>query len=201
MRSAAVSRPLSPVPRAPAVIEPVLGDAGSRKGAALASPIELQAGQGDLDHQRGAGGMRVAVVARRATDHADVRLRLRPGIERDRSLSAHVPPRPESHPQGVLDEADGGHMGTALGLLHQHEAVEQLEPLVGAEEAALDELFVLPPTPAPHANRAGVHDQGQSRTLPSPASTSTGGYDTGSGRRGVLTRAGTRGPSPAAPAG
>src|SRR5437867_5957970 len=61
------------------VDDPVLGDAGSRKGAALASPIEPQAGQGNLDHQRGAGGMRVAVVARRAADHADVRLRLRPG--------------------------------------------------------------------------------------------------------------------------
>src|SRR2546422_7999958 len=115
-------------------------------------------------------------------DHADVRLRLRPGIERDRSLSAHVPPSPESRPQGVLDEADGRHVGTALGLLHQHEAVEQLEPLVGAEEAALDELFVLRPTPAPHADRARVHHQGQSRTLPSPASTSTGGYVTGNGR-------------------
>src|SRR5437867_11593313 len=122
--------------------------------------------------------MSVAVVARRAGDHADVRLRLRPGIERDRSLSAHVPPRPERHPQGVLDEADGGHVGTALGLLHQHEAVEQLEPLVGAEEAALDELLVLPPTPAPHADRACVHHQAQSRTLPSPASTSTRGYAT-----------------------
>jgi hypothetical protein len=80
------------------VDDPVLRNSGSSEGAALARPIEAQTGQRDLDHQRGAGGVSVAVVARRAADHADIGLGLRPRIERQWAPEDAHPTRPRTPP-------------------------------------------------------------------------------------------------------
>src|SRR5256885_16957609 len=68
------------------VDDPVVHDPRPCIGRSLPSSGQAQARLGDLDDERRARRMRVDVIARRAADDADGRLRLGPVAEDDRTL-------------------------------------------------------------------------------------------------------------------
>src|SRR5256885_3776722 len=83
--------------------------------------------------------MRTDVVARRALDNADVRLRLRQVIEADRTLHLNEPPVSERTLQRLRREQHRRPVRARLRLLHEQEPVEQLDRLVLLEEPVVDQ--------------------------------------------------------------
>ena len=92
--------------------------------------------------------MRTDVVARRALDNADVRLRLRQVIEADRTLHLNEPPVSERALERLRHEQHRRPVRARLRLFHEQEPVEQLDRLVLVEEAMVDQPLVLPAGPA-----------------------------------------------------
>src|SRR6266446_5992377 len=89
--------------------------------------------------------MRTDVVARRALDNADVRLRLRQVIEAYRTLHLNEPPVSERTLQRLRREQHRRPVRARLRLLHEQEPVDQL---VLVEEPVVDQPLVLVAGPA-----------------------------------------------------
>src|SRR5438045_1440162 len=90
------------------------------------------------------------VIARRALDYADVRLRLRQVIEADRTLHLNEPPVSERALERLRHEQHRRPVRARLRLLHEQEPVEQLDRLVLVEEPVVDQPLVLQAGPAAH---------------------------------------------------
>src|SRR2546421_5004906 len=86
--------------------------------------------------------MRADVVARRALDNAEVRLRLRQVIEADRTLHLNEPPVSERTLQRLRREQHRRPVRARLRLLHEQEPVEQFDRVVLVEKAVLDQAVV-----------------------------------------------------------
>ena len=79
--------------------------------------------------------MHTTVIVRVPRDHRDIGLRLGVVIEPDRPPAAHVPPGSERRHQGPRGFHDRRVVGGTLGLGDQEIAVDELDLLVGLEDA------------------------------------------------------------------
>ena len=154
-RHAARGRPRAPEP--PEVQDPVLGHSCLRVEAPLVLTIERQAGLGDLDDERGARGVLVAVVAPGAAGHRDV------GSGSESSVSAMGPwdrisqPRPSTARSASSTKADRRVVRAALGLADHQLPAEQLDRLARLEDAGLDQACVLGSGRAAETGGVGLH--------------------------------------------
>jgi hypothetical protein len=129
------------------VDDPVLGQSPPRVQTALDPPVEPQARVGDLDHERGHRRVRVDVVAERAADDRDVRLRLGVVVQCERGLQADVPAIAERRPEELADLSDDRGVAAALRFPDDERAVEQLQAFAD-EDPELHEPLVFRSTPA-----------------------------------------------------
>src|SRR6266852_6558441 len=124
------------------VDHPVVGDPGSRVQGALAQPVEGERRVGDLDDQHGLGWMGVPVVSRPARHDNDVGLGLRSFVESDRLFLAHIVGAAELLLERGAYQGDGRGVAPPLRLPSDEQAVEQLDPVLWAEDADVDQLLV-----------------------------------------------------------
>src|SRR5712691_8508110 len=124
--------------------------------------------------------MLAAVIAPAARHHGNVRFRLGLVVQCDRPLRSHQPSWSEGRPERVLDQTDCRVMLATLRLADDHLAAEQLDGIVGLEEAGVDEPVVLQPRPAARSGRMLHHrieatprGKTTSMSLPDAASWST----------------------------
>ena len=139
------------------VDDPVLGDLRTRVQAALAQPVDRERRLGDLDDQGRPRRMGVQVVSRLARHDDGVRLGLRLVIESDRLLFAHVVGRAERLLERGAHEDDDGCVAPALWLAGNEQAVEQLDPVLRAEDADVDETVVSDSRHPPERKRRCLH--------------------------------------------
>src|SRR5438876_910667 len=92
--------------------------------------------------------MRMGVVTWRAADDADVGLRLGAVVETDRTLDLDKPAVPERALERLGDEQHRRAVRARLRLLHEEQAVEQLDRVVLVEEALVDQPRVFAASPA-----------------------------------------------------
>src|SRR5215467_5913117 len=92
--------------------------------------------------------MCIDIIARRATNHADVRFWLGPVVEDDRALRLDEPAVTERPLQRLRDEQHRCPVGTGLRLFHDQQPVEKLDGVVLVEEAVIDQSRVLAARPA-----------------------------------------------------
>jgi hypothetical protein len=64
-----------------------------------------------------------------------------------------VPTGAEGGPQGLVGEANRGHVGAVLRLAYQQIAGDELDVILGTEGAKADEPLVLEPSPSLRANQ------------------------------------------------
>src|SRR5207245_5952184 len=102
----------------------------------------------DFDDERRASRMRIDVITRRAADDADVRLRLGPVTENDRTLCLDEPTLSERPLHRLRHEKHRRPVRAVLRLLHEQQAIEQLDRVVFVEEAVVDQPLVLATGPA-----------------------------------------------------
>ena len=84
-----------------------------------------------------------AIELRHAADDGDVGLGLGIIIERDRNLWPHVIPATERPIERDPDAKAGGRMTAALGLAEDEAPAKELDGVVLAEDASLDQRLVL----------------------------------------------------------
>src|SRR5262249_44712510 len=114
----------------------------------LASSRDGEARQRDLHDEVWVSGMGIAVIAWRASDNADVRFGLGPVVETDRALNLNEPALSEGALQRPCHEHHRGAVRALLRLLNEQQSIKQLEGVALVENAAIDQLGVLPPGPA-----------------------------------------------------
>src|SRR5437867_8921833 len=102
--------------------------------------------------------MLAAVAPTHAMGDRDVGLGLGLVVERDGTLRPHQPARLERSAESVLYEPDRRVVGAVLGLAHDELAPQELEGLVRAEDADVDQALVLRAGPAPRAGRIRRHE-------------------------------------------
>src|SRR2546427_8158250 len=110
--------------------------------------------------------MRVDVIARRAADDADVRLRLGPVAENDRTLCLDEPSLSERPLHRFRHEKHRRPARAVLRLLHQQQPIEQLDRVVLVEEAVVDQPPVLMAGPATQAEASGARRPGPPPAAP-----------------------------------
>lgn len=137
--------------------DPVIGDARPCVDRGLARPIELQPGCRDLDDQHWSGRVSAQVIPRRAWHDAHVGFWFRPIAQGHRELRADKPAGAERYSERLADQSHGSDMRCALRFFHQEMALDQLEPLVGPEEALIDEPLVLAAAPSSRPDPFGLH--------------------------------------------
>ena len=123
--------------------DPVVRDSCPCVCRSFPTTDEVQARLCDLDDERWAARVSRHVVARRATNHADVGLRLRAVVEDDRALGMDEPAFTECSLQRFRGEQHGSPVGAVLWLLDEEEPVEQLYRVVLVEDAVIDQPRVL----------------------------------------------------------
>jgi hypothetical protein len=101
--------------------------------------------------------MSPAEVGERARDDAEVGLRLRHLIERQRELHREEPPVAKVGTEGRVDPPDREGVTVVLGFPHQEQAVEELQPLVRPEQSRLDHLLVFDSRPAARVDDRLAH--------------------------------------------
>jgi hypothetical protein len=89
--------------------------------------VEGQARVGHLDHERGAGRVRIGVVARMAGHHREIGLGLGLVVERDRRLHTHEPAWWQHRAKRVVDPLDRGGVIRSLWLGDDQLAAEELD--------------------------------------------------------------------------
>src|SRR2546426_6632352 len=139
------------------VDHPVVGDPCSRVQGALAQPVERERRVGDLDDQHGLGWMGVPVVSRPARHDDDVGLGLRSFVESDRLFLAHIVGAAERFLERGAYQGDGRGVASTLRLPSDEQAVEQLDPVLWAEDADVDQLVVSGPWHPPERKRWCLH--------------------------------------------
>src|SRR5258708_26108850 len=92
--------------------------------------------------------MRTDIVARRALDNADVRLRLPQVIEAARALHLNEPPVSDRTLERLRREQHRRPVRARLRLLHEQEPVEQLDRVVLVEEPVVDQPRIFEARPA-----------------------------------------------------
>src|SRR5438874_1082583 len=117
----------------------------------------------DLDDERRARRMRLDVITRRATDDRDVRLRLGPTVQDDRTLCLDEPAPSERPLQRLRHEKHRRPVPARLRLLHEQQPIEQLDRVVLVEEAAVDQPRVLVAGPPAQAGPLSVLHTSQGR--------------------------------------
>src|SRR5712692_2552787 len=125
------------------VYDPVVRDPRACICRGLPSSGDAQARLRDLDDERRARRMRIDVITRRATDDADVRLRLGPVVEDDRTLCLNEPAVSERLLHRLRHEKHRRSVRAVLRLLHEQQPIEQLDRVVLVEEAVVDQPLVL----------------------------------------------------------
>ena len=145
------------------VYDPVVRDPRARVGRGLPSSGEAQARPGDLDDKRRARRMRIDVITRRAADDADVRLGLGPVAENDGTLCLDEPTLAERPLQRLRHEKHGRPVRAVLWLLHEQQAVEELDRVVLVEEAVVDQPLVLVASPPTQDGSRRLRHGGQGR--------------------------------------
>ncbi len=120
--------------------------------------------------------MCIDVITRRAGDDADVRLRLGPVIEDDRTLCLHEPAFSKRALHRFRREKHRRPVQNVLRLLHEQQPVEQLDRVVLVEEAVVDQPLVLVTGPATQAGPLRLLHRSQGRSC------ETGMLDPGAAR-------------------
>src|SRR4030095_8813469 len=110
----------------------------------------------DLDDEQGTRRMRVAVSARIAWHHGNIRLGLRGVVERNRKLRVDLPLLTQSVTQSGEHSSDGRRVTTALRFSHQKKTVDQLQALAGFEDVQIHEALIL--RAAPPSRFSGKND-------------------------------------------
>src|SRR5262249_37604014 len=90
----------------------------------------------------------MSVITRRPADDRDVRLRLGPDVEADRTLDLDEPAISKGSLESPRDEHHRGTVCARMRLLDEQQSIEQLDRIVLIENAAIDQLGVLVPRPA-----------------------------------------------------
>src|SRR5206468_3423084 len=130
------------------VYDPVVRDPRACICRGLPSSGDAQARLRDLDDERRARRMRLDVITRRAPDDADVRLRLGPVVEDDRTLCLNEPTLSERPLHRLRHEKHRRPVRAVLRFLHEQQPIEQLDRVVLVEEAVVDQPLVLATRPA-----------------------------------------------------
>ena len=95
-----------------------------------------------LDHQQGARRVGVQVVARPSRYHREVRLRFRVVTRYQRALNANATAGAEYPSQDFADLIDDRRVPAALRVHGEELSLDQLEAVVGAEDAGFDRTVV-----------------------------------------------------------
>src|SRR2546426_3668179 len=146
------------------VYDPVVRDPRACICRGLPSSGDAQARLRDLDDERRARRMRLDVLTRRATDDADVRLRLGPVVEDDRTLCLNKPTLSERPLHRLRHEKHRRPVRAVLRFLHEQQPVEQLDRVVLVEEAVVDQPLVLATGPATQAGPLRLLHRSQGRS-------------------------------------
>src|SRR5712691_2831047 len=122
--------------------------------------------------------MLAAVVAPAAGHHGNVRFWLGLVVQCDRPLGSHQPSWSKGRPERVLDQPDCRVMLAALRLADDHLAAQQLDGIVGLEEAGVDQPVVLQPRPAARSerilhHRAQATPRGKTTSMSLPSDTAS----------------------------
>src|SRR5262245_20055528 len=104
------------------------------------------------------------VVAEATRYHRHIRLRLGLVVDGHWALRSDLPIPAERFPQRFLHRPDGGEVTAALRLGNDDVAADQLDPVAGSDEAALDQLLVFDATPPACRHLGGNH----ARSLATP---------------------------------
>src|SRR5438552_202530 len=97
------------------------------------------------------------LVARLPTHDDEVGLRRREGVEGDWLLLAYPVPAAERSFDRGANEGEDDRVALPLWLAGDEEAVEQLDVVLRAEDAGIDDLVVARPCQAPQWERGGFH--------------------------------------------
>src|SRR2546427_6567650 len=107
------------------------------------------------------------IVARLPTHDDEVGLRRREGVEGDWLLLAYPVPAAERSFDRGANEGEDDRVALPLRLAGDEEAVEQLDVVLRAEDAGIDDLVVARPCQAPQWERGSFHrHHGTAATAP-----------------------------------
>src|SRR4051812_33100935 len=124
--------------------------------------------------------MRRDIVPGRPTDDAQVRLRLGPVVESDRTLDLHEPSLSERSLERLHREKYRGPVAAVLRLLREQQPIEQLDRVVLVDKAVVHELRVLMARPAIEAGGLRLLHERKPTRLIGARSTSRNGYSSAS---------------------